>query len=74
MEQPGEGGGPLAKIEKLDIGWSGYGADGVDLLKAKGKAPLKPPNALHLTKVDSIGPVAGAVLVGVDIWPFAKFE
>ena len=35
---------------------------------------MRPPNALHLTKVDSIGPVAGAVLVGVDIWPFAKFE
>ena len=32
------------------------------------------PNALRLTKVDSISPVAGAVEVGVKIWPFAKFE
>ena len=35
---------------------------------------MRPPNVLRLTKVDSIGPVAGAVVVGVEIWPFAKFE
>ena len=35
---------------------------------------MRLPNALRLAKVDSIGPAAGAVVVGVEIWPFAKFE